>query len=71
MKIGFVLHRAPGNRRLLREVTGLLYKWCRANFNLDRCNREDQAAVRQFIRDFKIAVINQNYTLPEPSEAKS
>ena len=63
MKLGFILRYAPGNHRLLREITGLLYKWYRSRYGF---NREDKSVFRKFICDFKNAVRDKENNLPEP-----
>jgi hypothetical protein len=63
IKLGYILNHTPVNRRLLREFTGLLYKWLISQDNYDR---ETKAEIRQFVRDSKAAIISKNNTLPEP-----
>jgi hypothetical protein len=68
LKLVFILEHAPGNQRLMRELTALLYKWFRSRYTLDRENKD---TVRQFIRSFKDSVKAKINGQPEPSEAKS
>jgi hypothetical protein len=75
LKLDFIRRHAPGNKRLMREVSGLLNKVCLSQFNLADLSRQDKAELKEFLRVSKAALFVNNTlgksSLPEPTEAKS
>jgi hypothetical protein len=67
MKFNFISLHAPGNRRLLREVSFQLNKWMFSHYD---CSRREKNYFRRFVRQLSgslIAAVN----LPEPTESGS
>ena len=48
LKLGSVLSRDPGNRRVIREAFRLLAKWCQEKYRL---NDKDNIIFKKFLRD--------------------